>query len=98
MNDDGMKNSFRLTGREIVSGMMGGSAGIWKPTADKYGLDDTISGVMMHNLKKNAVPLAIQMFTIPLAFRYGKKILNPKVIRPLNKILSQQLKVKEVKI
>ena len=98
MSTDGMKNSFRLTGREIVNGLMGGSGGIWKPTADKYGVDDTISGVMMHNIKQNAVPLALQMVAIPMAFRIGKKVLNPKVIRPLNKVISQQLKVKELKI
>ena len=98
MSTDGAGNSFRLTGREVLSGMMGGSAGIWKPSADKYGIDNTVSGLMMHNLKKNAFPLALQMVAIPMAVRIGKKVLNPKVIRPLNKVISQQLKIKEVKI
>ena len=49
------------------------------------------------NLSDNGVQMALQVIGIPLAFKYGKKILSKPVINPTNKLL-RSIGIKELKV
>ena len=78
-------NSWRITAHELVSAMMGGSAGI----ASNWGsglYEPTLTGVMQRNLKANGGMMLAQIIGIPIAFKYGRKIMR-KPINAANRLL-----------
>ena len=74
--------SFNLTLKEIVGGLTGlGSDGIYGPSATKAGIEASIGGVVKRNLGKNWMSLAASMVTIPVGFRFAKKLGRPVLTR-----------------
>jgi len=84
----GMSNDITL--KELWTGAMGGSTGV----ANKLGL----MGTMQANLQRVEWSQWLQLITIPIAFRVGRKLLGPRVINPVNRILKNQLGIKEIKL
>ena len=80
-------SSFRMTLPEIINGLRGGNAGIYGPTAAKYGLDSTPQAILMHNLKKNWVPLTVSVIAIPAIARVATKMLRKPIVLPANRML-----------
>jgi hypothetical protein len=81
-------SSFTLTDREMLDYFIaGGDAGIYGPSATKYGIDATPAGVMMKNLKENWPSMLIAGVGIPMAFTVGKKLLGKSILRPARKML-----------
>jgi hypothetical protein len=93
----GSGGSFHLNIREVIDGLTGGGAGIYGPTASKVGVDATVGGVVVHNLKKNWMPLLAQMIGIPLGFKVAKKFLRRPVLNPANRLL-RSAGISEVKL
>ena len=77
--------------------MVGGSAGIYGPSAKSAGIAATIPAVMGRNLKKNVWPMAVQLVAIPVGFRIAKKYLRKPLINPVNRMV-RQVGIKEVKL
>ena len=81
-------SSFTLTAREMMDYFIGGGdAGIFGPSAVKYGIDATPMGVMMKNVKANWPNMVIAGVGIPVAFTVGKKLLGKSILRPTRKML-----------
>lgn len=80
-------SSFRMTLPEIINGLRGGNAGIYGPTATKYGIDQTPGAVLMYNLKKNWVPLTVSVIAIPAIARVATKMLRKPIVLPANRML-----------
>tara|TARA_B100001559_G_scaffold123669_1_gene104044 strand:+ start:825 stop:1205 length:381 start_codon:yes stop_codon:yes gene_type:complete len=81
-------SSFTLTAREMLDYFIGGGdAGIYGPSAVKYGIDATPQGVMMKNLKQNWPNMVMAGIGIPVAFTVGKKLLGKSILRPARKML-----------
>ena len=90
-----------ITGMELISGLTGGNAGT--SGSMKFGnqyraFGDTLAGQLKTNLKDNGVNMMVQVVGIPLAFKYGKKILAKPVINPVNRLIRNGLGVKELKV
>jgi len=91
-----------ITGKELLSGLTGGSAGtsgVMKGlggTSMRFG--DTLAGQLKTNIKDNGLNMMLQVVGIPLAFKYGKKILAKPVINPVNRLIRNGLGVKELKV
>lgn len=77
--ENGNNNSWELTIPELFNGLMGGNAGM----ASGY----TIQKAIRHNLKSNGPSAIGQMVLIPLAFRFGRKLLAKPLINPTNRML-----------
>ena len=84
---DGGGSSFVVTLPELIDGIRGGTGGVYGPTAATYGIDQTPQAVMMRNLKKNAVPLAISIIAIPAIAKVATKVLRKPMILPANRML-----------
>jgi len=82
----GSDGTFRVTIPEMITGVT---------TAKNY--DGGLSDIILHNVKKNANDLAVGAIGIPLAFRFGKKLLAKPLIRPANKML-RSIGIDEVKL
>jgi len=80
-----------MTLPEIINGLRGGSAGIYGPTATKYGLDATPQAILMHNLKQNWVPLTVSVIAIPAIARVATKMLRKPIVLPANRMLKNTL-------
>ena len=81
-------SSFTLTAREMLDYFIGGGdAGIYGPSAVKYGIDATPQGVMIKNLKQNWPNMVMAGIGIPVAFTVGKKLLGKSILRPARKML-----------
>jgi len=75
-------NSWELTASELFSGLFGGKMGMsteWQ----QRGLMEAIQ----HNLKANGGMMVAQLIAIPIAFKYGRKLLGKSLITPANRIL-----------
>ena len=80
-------NSWELSAQELIGALFGGNAGI----DSKWGsgmYDPTIMGVIQRNLKTNGGMMLAQIVGIPIAFKYGRKLLAKPLIRPANKLLA----------
>ena len=59
------------------------------------------AGLQMETIKRNvqanALTMGLQIVGLPLAFKYGKKILSKPVINPTNKLL-RSVGIKELKV
>ena len=73
-------NSWELTASELFSMMFGSRGGM----ASNY----TLSQAVQKNLKENGGMMVTQLIAIPLAFKYGRKLLGKSLIRPANKLLA----------
>tara|TARA_R110000824_G_scaffold64046_1_gene167725 strand:- start:3258 stop:3701 length:444 start_codon:yes stop_codon:yes gene_type:complete len=85
----GAGNSFRITGRELLDGLMGGAGGVSANTAEKWGVAPANPlGVIMHNAKKNGTTAIFQSIGLGIAGSVGKKV-TKKPRSFLNKTIKQ---------
>ena len=86
----------RLTLPEIIG--ISGSGGIGGTYSASGKGVQSMTEAMQYNLKRNGMSLVVQLVAVPLVFKYGKKILAKPIINPANRIIRNQLGIKEVKI
>ena len=75
-------NSWEITAQELFSGLFGGNMGMsgdWQ----QRGLMKAIQ----RNLKENGGMMVAQLVMIPIAFKFGRKLLGRSLITPANRIL-----------
>lgn len=80
-------SSFTITLPELINGLRGGTGGVYGPTAANYGIAQTPQAVLMHNLKKNWVPLTVSVIAIPAIARVATKMLRKPLVLPANRML-----------
>jgi len=73
-------NSWEFTASELFSLMFGATGGM----ASNY----TLGQAVRKNLKDNGGMMVAQLIGIPLAFKYGQKLLGKSIIRPANRLLA----------
>ena len=87
-SSDGGGSSFNITARELVDYfVMGGSGGIFGPSAVNAGIDATPQAVMMRNIKANWPTMLGTAIFVPVAFNVATKLLRKPVILPANRML-----------
>jgi hypothetical protein len=86
---DGGGSSFNITARELVNYAMGGSGGIYGPSATRAGIDATPQAVMMRNIKNNWPTMVGTAILVPMAFSVAKKVLRKPLLTPTNRLLKQ---------
>jgi len=77
-------NSWEMTATELFSLIFGGTGGM-SSTVQR---DGGLSWVLKRNLQANGGMMVAQLIGIPLAFKYGQKLLNKSIIRPANRLLA----------
>ena len=88
----GSGNSWTFSAAEIVRGLTGQGWGMstqWQG----YGLQKAVET----NLKNNGAMMLATVVGVPIAFRFGKKLLNKPLILPANRML-KAAGIKEVKV
>ena len=94
-NANGNNNSWELTLPELVNIAMGGKGGV----ADSYQYQGQggLVGALKRNIKVNGLDTAVQLVTIPLAFKIARKLLAKPLINPANRAM-RAAGIKEVKL
>ena len=77
---DGVNNSWEITLPEIGSMLFGAGHGSSN--------NATFNEQVMANLRKNGGKMVASVVLIPMAFKYGRKLLGKHLIRPANKLLA----------
>ena len=75
-------NSWELTAKELFSGLFGQNMGMSSQWQQR-GLMEAIKS----NLKRNGGSMVAQLIGIPIAFKYGRKLLGKSLITPANRLL-----------
>ena len=70
----GGKSSFKITGRELLDSAMGGSGGVFKGSADKFGIADNAFAVVAINAKKNAPDMLMKSVGLGVAGSVGLRL------------------------
>ena len=86
-SSDGGGSSFNITFRELVDYAMGGSGGIYGPSAVRAGIDATPQAVMLRNIKANWGMMLGTAVLVPVAFNVASKLLKKPVLLPANRML-----------
>ena len=86
-SSDGGGSSFNITARELLNYAMGGSGGIYGPSAVRAGIDATPQAVMIRNIKANWPMMLGTAVLVPVAFNVATKLLRKPVILPANRML-----------
>ena len=73
-------NSWELTASELFGGIFGSNMGM---DTKNYNLQK----VLARNLKANGGMMIAQLIGIPIAFKFGRKILGKQLITPVNRML-----------
>ena len=78
-------NSWEVTAQELFDALMGGKGGV----ADTFKYDGRggLGAVIRRNIGTNGTSMLLQLITIPIAFKMGKKLLSKPIIRPANRML-----------
>ena len=79
-------NSWEMSATELFGALFGGNAGI----ASNWGsgtFSPTVSGVIRRNLRHNGGMMLAQIIGIPIAFKYGRKLMK-KPIAMTNKLIA----------
>ena len=84
---DGGGSSFNITARELVDYAMGGSGGIYGPSATRAGIDATPQAVMLRNIKNNWGMMLGTAVVVPVVFNVATRLLRKPVILPANRML-----------
>ena len=79
-------NSWEISAQELLGALFGGNAGI--SSNYKYGTDVGMAAVLKRNLRVNGGMMLAQVIGIPIAFKYGRKLLGKTLIRPANRLLA----------
>ncbi|MGB2038178.1 MAG: hypothetical protein ACPHX8_06890 [Candidatus Poseidoniaceae archaeon] len=80
-------NSWEISAPELFGALFGGNAGV----SSKWGsgiYSPTVMGVIQRNLKENGGMMVAQLIGIPIAFKYGRKLLGKNLITPANRLLA----------
>lgn len=88
----GAGNSWTFSASELIGGMVGGNFGMsseWQ----QYGIMQAFE----KNLKANGAQMLATVVLTPIAFKFGKKLLNKPIILPANRML-KSAGIKEVKL
>ena len=78
---DGTNNSWEITAPELASVLFGQNAGITTANMD-------VMDMIKSNLKRGGGKMVANVILIPIAFKYGRKLLAKPLIRPANRLLS----------
>lgn len=94
-NANGNNNSWELTLPELVNMALGGKGGV----ADSYQYqgEGGLMGALKRNIKVNGLDAAVQLITIPIAFKVAKKVLAKPLINPANRAM-RAAGIREVKL
>ena len=76
-------NSWEMTATELFSLLFGGTGGM----SDAYRAEGGLSAIVSKNLKENGGMMVAQLIGIPIAFKYGRKLLGKSLITPANRLL-----------
>lgn len=76
-------NSWEMTATELFSLVFGGTGGM----SDTYRAEGGLPVILKKNLRENGGMMIAQLIGIPIAFKYGRKLLGKSLIRPANKLL-----------
>lgn len=82
--DFGAGNSWTLSASELIQSALGDSSHMSSQWQGMGG----VSASVKHNLKRNGAMMAFSLIAIPVAFKYGRKILGKSLIRPANRLLA----------
>jgi hypothetical protein len=88
----GSGNSWTFSAAELVRGMTGGGFGMSQQWQG-YGLQKAFET----NLRRNGAMMLATVIGVPIAFKFGKRVLNKPLILPANRLL-RSAGVKEVKL
>jgi hypothetical protein len=90
----------QITLRELLSGATGGSYGTTYTLTQggrKGTYGNSFGEQIKANLKANGPQMAFNVIALPLAFKYGKRVLARPLINPTNRVI-RSLGIKEVKV
>jgi len=76
-------NSWEMTASELFSLLFGATGGM-SSTVQR---DGGLSWVLKRNLQANGGMMIAQLIGIPIAFKYGRKLLGKNLITPANRLL-----------
>jgi len=76
-------NSWEMTATELFSLIFGGTGGM----STEYRAEGGLPVIVKKNLRDNGGMMIAQLIGIPIAFKYGRKLLGKSLIRPANKLL-----------
>jgi len=79
-------NSWEISATELFGALFGGTAGIGRTWGGGL-YSPTVMGVIQRNLKTNGGMMMAQLIGIPIAFKYGRKLLGKNLITPANRLL-----------
>jgi len=89
----GSGNSWRFSAAELVKMALGDKASHQSPEWQQKSFADAIA----MNLKANGAEMLATVILTPIAFKFGKKLLNKNIILPANRML-RSAGINEVKI
>lgn len=81
-------NSFKLNMYEIMDSVMGGTGGVYGPTATSAGIQQNAFAVMERNARNNGVDAIVKSIGLGIAGTVGKKVTR-KPRSFLNKTIKQ---------
>ena len=88
----GSGNSLTFSAQELLTGVVGGNFGMSSEWQQR-GLMEAVE----KNLRANGMQMLATVILTPIAFKFGKKLLNKPIILPANRML-KSAGVTEVKI
>ena len=88
----GSSNSWTFSAKELVEGLVNGDFGM-SSQWDNLG----VTKAFEKNLKQNGMMMLATVIGVPIAFKFGKKLLNKPIILPANRLL-KSAGIKELKI
>jgi len=77
---DGTNNSWEITAPELASVLFGQNAGITTPNMN-------VMDMVKSNLQRGGGKMVASVILIPIAFKYGRKLLGKTLINPANRLL-----------
>lgn len=83
----GGSGTWELTGRELINSLMGGTGGVYGPSATAMGVEANALGVIKHNAMENAGGALFQSIALTAGGVIGKRVTR----KPRN-FLNRQLK------
>lgn len=70
----GASGSLSITGRELIDGLMGGSGGVYGPTASNLGVAANPLGIIQHNAMANGAGALFQSVGLAVGGTVGKRV------------------------
>ena len=80
----GSGNSWSLNAQELLQSIAGNDSHMSSQWQGMGG----ISAAVKKNLTDNGMMMAVSLIGIPIAFKYGRKLLAKPIIRPANRMLA----------